>query len=282
MGEKQERTTAEGWLDKATAGIRFGPDRREVRRELEEHLEDKALDFQRIFPDLTAEEAKERAASEMGDPAEIGKELAKVHKPWLGRLWMFSRVLLVCSVVLSFFLLLKLALLLLAVPVALLSGGGREVSPAASPVEEQYGDQGTLNYLGELEESGVVQAGEYTFTAGSGELWSLTGNGARRYVAAVPLEVRHDRPGEMLYFTVWDRMWAEDGQGSRLPFLSDPPEGEDVGNCIWITEGSRGVFRDSYTLFLELPSLEAEQVFLRYDQFGVDFTLPISLEVNET
>ena len=195
---------------------------------------------------------------------------------------MFSPVLLVCSVVLSFFLLLQLALLLLAVPVALLSGGGREVSPAASPVEEQYGDQGTLNYLGELEESGVVQAGEYTFTAGSGELWSLTGNGARRYVAAVPLEVRHDRPGEMLYFTVWDRMWAEDGQGSRLPFLSDPPEGEDVGNCIWITEGSRGVFRDSYTLFLELPSLEAEQVFLRYDQFGVDFTLPISLEVNET
>ena len=36
---KQERTPAEGWLDKATAGIRFGPDRKEVRRELEEHLE---------------------------------------------------------------------------------------------------------------------------------------------------------------------------------------------------------------------------------------------------
>ena len=94
MGEKQERTPAEGWLDKATAGIRFGPDRKEVRRELEEHLEDKALDFQRIFPDLTAEEAKERAASEMGDPAEIGKELAKVHRPWLGYLWRVSQVVL--------------------------------------------------------------------------------------------------------------------------------------------------------------------------------------------
>ena len=270
------------WLDAATKAIRFGPDRKAVRAELEEHLEDKALDLQRIFPDLTVEEAKERAASEMGEPEKIGKELAKVHKPWLGWLWMFSRVLLVCSVVLSFFLLLQLALLLLAVPVALLSGGGQEASPAASPVEEQYGDQGTLNYLGELEESGAVQAGEYTFTAGPGELWSLTGDGARRYVAAVPLEVRHDRPGEMLYFTVWDRMWAEDGQGSRLPFLSDPPEGEDVGNCVWITEGSRGVFRDSYTLFLELPSLEAGQVSLRYDRFGVDFTLPISLEVSET
>ena len=38
------------WLDRATAGIRFKPDREEVRAELEAHLEDKALDFQRIFP----------------------------------------------------------------------------------------------------------------------------------------------------------------------------------------------------------------------------------------
>ena len=165
---------------------------------------------------------------------------------------------------------------------ALLSGGGQEVFPAESLVEEQYGDLGALDYLGELEGSGAVQAGEYIFTVGPGELWSLTGAEARRYVAAIPLEVQHDHPGEMLYFTVWDRMWAEDGQGDRLPFLSDPPEGEDIGNCVWITEGSRGVFRDSYTLFLELPSLEAGQVSLRYDRFGVDFTLPISLEVSET
>ena len=39
------------WLDAATRGIRFGPDRRAVRAELEAHLEDKALDLQRIFPD---------------------------------------------------------------------------------------------------------------------------------------------------------------------------------------------------------------------------------------
>ena len=69
------------WLDRATAAIRFGPDRKEVRAELEAHLEDKALDFQRIFPGLTEEEARERAVSEMGDPMEIGKELAKVHRP---------------------------------------------------------------------------------------------------------------------------------------------------------------------------------------------------------
>ena len=81
------------WLDRATAGIRFKPDREEVRAELSAHLEDKALDFQRIFPGLTEEEAQERAAAEMGDPMEIGKELARIHKPWLGYLWRASQVL---------------------------------------------------------------------------------------------------------------------------------------------------------------------------------------------
>ena len=82
------------WLYKATAGIRFKPDRKAVRAELEEHLEDKAMDLRRIFPELTEEEAWERAVSEMGDPMEIGKELARLHRPWLGCLWRVSQVVL--------------------------------------------------------------------------------------------------------------------------------------------------------------------------------------------
>ena len=85
------------WLNQATEHIRFRPDRRAVRRELEAHLEDKALDFQRIFPELTQEEAQERAAAEMGDPAEIGRELAKIHRPFLGYLWRCSQVLVVLA-----------------------------------------------------------------------------------------------------------------------------------------------------------------------------------------
>ena len=91
---KMERDPVGQWLDAATKAIRFGPDRRAVRSELSAHLEDKALDFQRIFPDLTQEEAQDRAASEMGDPAEIGKELARLHKPLLGYAWLASKVLL--------------------------------------------------------------------------------------------------------------------------------------------------------------------------------------------
>ena len=63
-----DRPSAGQWLDQATAGIRFKPDRAAVRNELEADLEDKALDFWRIFPAITMEEAWERAASEMGDP----------------------------------------------------------------------------------------------------------------------------------------------------------------------------------------------------------------------
>ena len=98
MAEQGKRAPAEGWLDTAVKKIRFKPDRKQVRKELEEHIEDKALDLQRIFPDMTREEAQERAAAEMGDPAEVGKELAKVHKPWLGYLWRASQVLLALTI----------------------------------------------------------------------------------------------------------------------------------------------------------------------------------------
>lgn len=80
-----------GWLDAATRGIRFKPDRMAVRAELFAHLEDKQADLRRIFPDMTRGEAERRALESMGDPAELGRELAKIHKPWLGYLWVASR-----------------------------------------------------------------------------------------------------------------------------------------------------------------------------------------------
>ena len=89
-----------GWLDTAVAGIRFGPDRAAVRAELEAHLEDKQADLRRIFPDMTAEEAETRTLEDMGDPAEIGKELARIHKPWLGYLWRASKWIAILLVVL--------------------------------------------------------------------------------------------------------------------------------------------------------------------------------------
>lgn len=71
------------WLDTATAKIRFRPDRKAVRRELEAHLED-LLDASGLEEDA--------ALRAMGDPAEIAEELGRIHRPWLGYLWRLSQL----------------------------------------------------------------------------------------------------------------------------------------------------------------------------------------------
>lgn len=74
------------WLDAATKKIRFGPDRKAVRRELEAHLEDlrEASGLER-----------EAALEAMGDPEDIAEELGRVHRPWLGYLWRLSQIALI-------------------------------------------------------------------------------------------------------------------------------------------------------------------------------------------
>lgn len=78
------------WLDAATAKIRFGPDRKAVRRELAAHLED-----------LRASSGLEEDAAlqEMGDPASIAEELGRLHRPWWGYLWRTSQVILLLTAI---------------------------------------------------------------------------------------------------------------------------------------------------------------------------------------
>lgn len=85
------------WLYIATRGIRFKPDRAAVRAEFAAHLEDKQADLRRIFPEMSQEEAERRAVESMGDAWEVRKQLAKIHKPWLGYLWRLSQVLAVVA-----------------------------------------------------------------------------------------------------------------------------------------------------------------------------------------
>lgn len=96
-GRGQARLDGFQWLYIATRGIRFRPDRAAVRRELEAHLEDKQADLRRIFPEMSQEEAERRAVESMGDAWEVRKQLAKIHKPWLGYLWRLSQVLAVLA-----------------------------------------------------------------------------------------------------------------------------------------------------------------------------------------
>ena len=138
------------WLDKATAKIRFGPDRKAVRRELEAHLEDLR----------EASGLEEEAALEaMGDPAEIAEELGRLHKPWLGYLWRVSQA----------------ALALAAIVCCILTAGRLFVAwpelPGMALFEYLTWDGDASGYsdgmLAELEcpAGGIVETGGYTIRA---------------------------------------------------------------------------------------------------------------------
>ena len=144
--EQQSTHPAGQWLDKATEGIRFGPDRKAVRAELDAHLDDKIQDLQRVFPDLSAWEATQMALAGMGDPEEIGKELAKIHKPWLGYLWRCSQIAL--GVVLA---------------VGVCQAGGwlwNQAAASQRPVTDQDSWAVEIPFSGE-----TVQAGQYAIQA---------------------------------------------------------------------------------------------------------------------
>lgn len=79
------------WLDTAVSGIRFRMDRNKVRKELEDHIEDKIAGLRRSFPDIPEEETWERVLAGMGDAEELKVSLAEIHKPWWGRLWRASQ-----------------------------------------------------------------------------------------------------------------------------------------------------------------------------------------------
>lgn len=85
------------WLDRATRQIRYAPDRKAVRQELEDHILDRQESY--IAQGLGEYEAQQKAVADMGDPNAIAEELGRIHAPWWGYLWKLSRVALVLVVI---------------------------------------------------------------------------------------------------------------------------------------------------------------------------------------
>lgn len=81
------------WCRQAVEQVRFKPDRDKIRNELLDHLEDRIEAM--TDRGYSEEEAEVRAVAAMGNPEEVGKQLNAVHKPWLGWLWMASRMLVI-------------------------------------------------------------------------------------------------------------------------------------------------------------------------------------------
>ncbi len=86
------------WQDRVVTQVRFRPDRTAIERELTAHYEDHVRDLERL--DYPPELARQRALAAMGDAEEVGRALDRVHKPWLGWLWVASRTAVVLCLVL--------------------------------------------------------------------------------------------------------------------------------------------------------------------------------------
>lgn len=85
----------ERYLNDVVSHVRFAFDRRKIRQELAEHMED-------LYEDLLSQDIDEKQAAEltvdyMGDSEELGKELDKAHHPVLGYVWLTLGI--ICLVV---------------------------------------------------------------------------------------------------------------------------------------------------------------------------------------
>ena len=87
------RYNMNSWLDTALSRVRFKHDRKAIGTELRAHMEDKAEHLMSSGMDYS--QASQAAVEAMGDPVEVGRALDRVHSPWLGRLWLISRALVI-------------------------------------------------------------------------------------------------------------------------------------------------------------------------------------------
>lgn len=249
------------WLSIATSGIRFGPDREAVREELMEHMEDKAADLMRIFPGMTEEEAQERALAGMGDAWELKKELARVHRPWLGWLWRCTQVLV-------------WGLLALCLIAALSNAWGiwedrvyrwKDVQRSQAVGQALYED-GTPDWEGErlavLQVDGEARLGRATVSVSKGARWREP-EGDCLYLR---LRVTWDRPWETNSMTI-SALWAEDDLGNTYQF--------SVSRAL--QEGWNWRQRD---LALESVPPEAKELHIHHElRDGLDLAVDLTKEV---
>ncbi|HKM28780.1 MAG TPA: permease prefix domain 1-containing protein [Anaerovoracaceae bacterium] len=95
----KEKNIRDEFLDDVIQCVKFQWDRHKMREELADHIEDRRDYY--VAKGMAEDEAELKAVSTMGDAKEIGEALNMVHKPWIGRLWIVSTVLLVLVLMLA-------------------------------------------------------------------------------------------------------------------------------------------------------------------------------------
>lgn len=221
---------ADYWLDTATSKIRFTPDRKAVRRELQDHLEDRmeAGKAQGLSP----YEAETAATAAMGDPVALAEELGRIHSPWWGRLWRLSQWAL--AIVL-------LATVFSAVP-RLRDYVQYEMYAPPFPFSAEEGSYTREYYADYTKEirvpkvwdiDGSVELGHYRFTVSGAwvEEWTVSGEDpypVRQLVITLRADTwRFWEPLSNSQFMILDNMAADDGSKIYYYGMDPPAEKEE-------------------------------------------------------
>lgn len=221
---------ADYWLDTATSKIRFTPDRKAVRRELQDHLEDRmeAGKAQGLSP----YEAETAATAAMGDPVALAEELGRIHSPWWGRLWRLSQWAL--AIVL-------LATVFSAVPRLREYLQYQMYAPPFpfSAEEGSYTREYYADYTKEIrvpkvwDIDGSVELGHYRFTVSGAwvEEWTVSGEDpypVRQLVITLRADTwRFWEPLSNSQFMILDNMAADDGSKIYYYGMDPPAEKEE-------------------------------------------------------
>ena len=236
---------AEYWLDTATGKIRFLPDQKAVRRELQDHLEDR-MEAGRARG-LSAYEAEEAATAAMGDPAALAEELARVHSPWWGRLWRLSQWALAIALLVTVFS---------AVPRLWedIRSGMDGPSFPISVEEGSYTREFYADYTKEItvpevwDIDGSVDLGHYRFTVSGAwvEEWVVSGEGieapygVRQLVITLQASTwRFWEPLNGSQFMILDHMPSDSG-GSTYGYDVDTVPGAEEPLSLFCETAQRG------------------------------------------
>ena len=274
-----ENKSVNAWLTLATEKIKFGADRRAVHAELREHIEDKILDIRRIYPDMTEEAAAKRALSQMGDAVEVGRELAKIHRPWLGYIWRLSQVLLIMvSLYIGF---------QIWAGVDLWPGFGSTALYSNGEGIERYMEKHYSDYYDslpiKLHLPVSVTAGEYSISIIDAELWgSKTEQPDWKYEREVYLtfEVEYDRFWESPLLFI-QNIYAEDDLGNRVYSNIEFDEWEGIPSDPFYTKFGTRTFNSvrqcRYEILIPIPDWQAKTLYIRYDHMGSDISFALDL-----
>ena len=263
----------EDWLDTAVSGIRFAPDRAEVREELRAHISDKMDDLERIFPGIPPGELRERALAGMGDPEELKTALARVHRPWLGYLWRASQVILAVALFLAAALTVKWGL-----------------EPGWYT---RAGDRGSLLPADAEEIVALEPAREraringYTIAMTEAARWSAPGETPGSRYPRLTVTLRASSP----WFWAKGGDWylyvsAVDSEGNQYPDTSYYRGGSWAAltgdSYISASAEERDIFSQNYRFSLDLADDGAEWVRLEYERLGRGFSMTVYLKGAET